>query len=232
MSDDLRTETVKTAEMVYVWDMPTRLFHWLLLVAVTTSLISAETGYMSIHVISGHVVLALVLFRLVWGIVGGRYARFANFVKGPARVFAYAKKLIGGSPAQQPGHNPMGGWSVLAMIGLLALQVGTGLFSNDDILTEGPLAPLVSNATSNFLTKIHALGSTGLYVLIGLHLAAVAFYTVKGHPIIGAMITGKTPSEDLKEQDAPTVVNVRGSGIVAVCIIIIAAAVAYAIKTY
>jgi cytochrome b len=232
MSDNQSAETGKTAELVYVWDIPTRLFHWSLLAAVTTSLVSAEVGNMSIHLISGHVVLALVLFRLAWGVVGGRHARFASFVKGPGRVIGYARKLIKGDTSAHLGHNPMGGWSVLAMVGLLLLQAGTGLFSNDDILTEGPLVSLVSNATSNFLTKIHSLGSIGLYVLIALHLAAVAFYTVKGHPIIGAMVTGHTVGKDLKGQDTPSSINVRGSGIAAVCIIIVTAAIAYAIKTY
>ena len=232
MSDDQSAETGKTAELVYVWDIPTRLFHWSLLAAVTTSLISAEVGNMSIHLISGHVVLALVLFRLAWGVVGGQHARFASFVKGPGRVIAYARKLIKGDTSEHLGHNPMGGWSVLAMVGLLLIQAGTGLFSNDDILTEGPLASLVSKSTSNFLTYIHHLSSNGLYVLIGLHLAAVTFYTVKGQPIIGAMITGNTLGEGLKGQDTPSAINVRGSGIAAVCIIIITAAIAYAIKTY
>jgi cytochrome b len=232
MSEKIASKASKTAEKVYVWDVPTRLFHWSLVIAVTTSLASAELGYMTVHILSGHVVLALVLFRVVWGLIGGRHARFASFIKGPVQVLRYARRLLAGETPSHLGHNPMGGWSVAAVIGLLALQAGTGLFANDDILTEGPLVPLISKSTSNFLTLIHDLSSKGLYTLIALHLAAVAFYTIKGHPIIVAMITGEVSGIDRDAQDKPSGVNVRGSSLVAIVVILIAAAIAYAIKTY
>lgn len=218
----------------YVWDLPTRLFHWSLVLCVTTSLFAGEFGYMDIHLISGHVLLALILFRLLWGFVGGRHARFADFVKGPFTVLRYALGLLKGPPKAHLGHNPMGGWSVMALIGTLMFQVGTGLFSNDDILTEGPLAETVSKSTSDYLTYLHEQSGYVLYGLIGLHLAAVAFYTLKGHPIIGAMITGNALVEQEKaaDRDAASGANLRGSLTLAIFIILVTAAIAYAIKTY
>ncbi len=214
----------------YVWDVPTRLFHWGLAGAVTTSITAGELGYMTVHVISGHVVLALILFRLVWGVIGGKHARFSDFIKGPAVISAYAKQLLSGNTPVHLGHNPMGALSVVAMLGILMVQVGTGLFSNDDILTEGPLVSLVTKSTSDYLTSIHHLSGKVLYVLIGLHLVAVAFYTVKGHPIIGAMITGKTWGlPEIQEADSP---KIRGSWIAAIVTAMIATAIAYAIKNY
>lgn len=190
-------EIAKTPEnagskAVYVWDSPTRLFHWALVAAVATSLISVELGNMSIHMISGHVVLALLIFRLVWGLVGGRHARFASFVRGPMKVLEYARGVISGNTSAHLGHNPMGGWSVIAMILVLVVQAVSGLFSNDDILTEGPLVSTITKSTSDFITYIHHLTSNAVYALIILHLAAVTFYTLKGHRIIVAMITGKS----------------------------------------
>lgn len=217
---------------VYVWDVPTRIFHWSLLAAVATSLISAELGYMSVHLISGHVVLALLIFRLCWGFFGGRHARFASFVKGPVTVLKYACRLKSGETPAHLGHNPMGGWSVLAIIAALTVQASSGLFANDDILTEGPLADTVTKSTSDFLTYIHNLSSNAVYVLIVLHLAAVAFYTFKGHGIIRAMIDGRTRDVPSMRTDEPAARDARGSIIAALVIAALAAAVSYAIKVY
>lgn len=212
---------------VLVWDLPTRLFHWALVAAIVTSLLSEEFGNMDVHLISGHVVLALVLFRVGWGFVGGRHARFAEFVKGPAAVKAYAKGLLSGNPEHYRGHNPMGALSVIAILGVVALQATTGLFASDDILTEGPLAKLVSGSTSGLMTEIHEIGSTLLYILIGLHLAAIAFYTFKGEKLIKAMIGGRKGG--IAGEDAA---GARGNLFVAIVLIAIAGAVAYAIMTY
>jgi len=208
---------------VYVWDVPLRLFHWALLAAVATSLFTAEFGPMSVHLISGHVVLGLLAFRLVWGFAGGRYARFANFVKGPGAVLAYTRKLKSGIGAAHPGHNPMGGWSVLAMIAALAVQTVTGLYANDDILTEGPLADTVTKATSDYLTYIHHLSSNAVYALIVLHVAAVAFYTYKGQGIVAAMINGRLSGSDADSDDAAA----KGSPVAALLIACVAGALAY-----
>lgn len=228
MSEKPRNSAESGHSTVYAWDMPTRLFHWLLVGSVATSLAAGEFGYMDIHVISGHVVLALILFRIGWGVVGGRHARFSDFVRGPVAVVAYARDLVAGKARWHAGHNPMGGWSVMALLAILAVQAGTGLFANDDILTEGPLASTVSKSLSNTLTYVHELSSIGLYTLIALHLAAIAFYAFKGDDLIRAMIVGAKRGNG----DNATGTRVRGSWMLAVLLSAIAAAIAYAIKTY
>jgi cytochrome b len=126
---------------VVVWDLPTRLFHWLLTIFVIISFVTGNIGgnAMQYHEWSGFVILVLLVFRLVWGFLGGRQSRFSAFVRGPAAVLRYATALIKGNSPPVLGHNPLGGWSILAMMLALFVQVGTGLFANDDILTEGPL---------------------------------------------------------------------------------------------
>ncbi len=226
-----KTREIAGPKAVYVWDLPTRLFHWALVAAVATSLISVELGNMSIHLISGHVVLALLIFRLVWGLVGGRHARFASFVQGPIKVINYARGVISGNAPAHPGHNPMGGWSVIAMVLVLAVQAVSGLFANDDILTEGPLASTITKSTSDFLTYIHHLTSNAVYALVVLHLAAVTFYTVKGHRIIMAMITGKSTDVTVDQTESGED-SAHGSLILGLVIFAVAGGIAYAIMNY
>lgn len=170
--------TGRAANTVTVWDLPTRIFHWLLVALVAAAFATVEAGgnWMIWHMRCGFSILALVGFRLVWGVVGGRHARFVNFVQSPAAAWQYARQLIRKNAPRHLGHNPMGGWSVLGMLGVLLVQVGTGLFANDDIFTEGPLYPLVSKATSDLLTEIHEINQGLLIALIVLHLGAIFFY--------------------------------------------------------
>lgn len=178
---------------IYVWDLPQRLFHWLLASLVVISWISVEIGgnAMQIHMLSGYTILTLVLFRILWGFFGSTHARFASFVRGPSAAIAYLKALRRNEAVRHLGHNPAGAWSVLAMLALLLVQAGTGLFSNDDIATEGPLAKLVSKAVSDRITGIHHLNVDVLYVLIGLHLCAVAYYYfAKRENLVKPMLTG------------------------------------------
>ena len=178
---------------VMVWDLPTRLFHWLVVALVITCLVTGRIGgsYMGTHMFSGYAVLTLLLFRLTWGVVGGHHARFATFVRGPLSVLRYAANLLGKDAPRYLGHNPLGGWSVLAMLVALALQASTGLFANDDIFTEGPLYPLVSKAASDVLTRIHKINDGVLLFLVVVHVLAVFFYLiVKGDNLIKPMITG------------------------------------------
>ena len=183
-----------------VWDLPTRLFHWSLVLLVAFCGISGELAedlgstFMDWHMWSGYAILALLIFRLVWGFVGGTYARFANFVRGPGAVLGYVGDLVaklGGPP--HVGHNPLGGWSVILLLACLAVQVGTGLFISDqDLGVEGPLAKLVSNRTSDKLADLHEGAFAVLLTLIGIHLAAIAFYLfVKGENLVRPMVTGK-----------------------------------------
>lgn len=178
---------------VLVWDLPTRLFHWLLVGCTIVSVGTAKLAglAMQYHEWCGVAILVLVLFRALWGVVGGRHARFISFVAGPRKVIAYARTLSGGGVERYLGHNPLGGWSILAMLAALGVQVGTGLFANDDIFTEGPLAHWVSKAASDYLTHIHHTNKFILIVLVSLHLAAVAFYhAVKKENLVTPMVTG------------------------------------------
>ncbi len=178
---------------VLVWDLPLRLFHWLLVLLVITSVVSVEIGgnAMQIHMLSGYTILTLVLFRILWGFLGSTHARFASFVRGPAAVIAYLGALRRKDASGHLGHNPAGAWSVVLMLAVLLVQASTGLFSNDDIDTEGPLANLVSKALSDRITSVHHFNSTVLYVLIGLHLSAVAYYFFyKRENLIKPMFTG------------------------------------------
>lgn len=179
--------------IVRVWDLPTRLFHWLLVLCVTVSVVTGSIGglYMRYHEWSGVTILVLVLFRIVWGVVGGRHARFAAFVAGPKAVVGYARDLFGGAHRRYLGHNPLGGWSILAMLAALGVQAGTGLFANDDIFTEGPLAHLISKGLSDLLTRVHIVNKSVLLILVGVHILAVVFYyLVKRENLFVPMITG------------------------------------------
>jgi cytochrome b len=146
---------------------------------------------MQYHEWSGVTILGLVLFRVLWGFWGGRPSRFTSFVCGPGKVLGYARALIGKDHEPYLGHNPMGAWSILAMLTVLFIQAGTGLFANDDIFTEGPLAHWVGKTTSDWLTRIHLINQNILIALIVLHLAAILFYwIVKRENLVFPMITG------------------------------------------
>lgn len=179
---------------VLVWDLPTRIFHWLLVLLVAVSFVTGKLGgtVMQYHEWSGVTILVLILFRVLWGFFGGTPSRFATFVRGPRKVFDYARSLVGKGHEPYLGHNPMGAWSIIAMLTVLSIQVGTGLFANDDILTEGPLFHLVGKETSDWLTGIHLINQNILIALIALHLGAILFYLVVKHDnLILPMITGR-----------------------------------------
>jgi cytochrome b len=187
---------------IRVWDLPTRLFHWLIVIFVVISLTTGMVGgnWMSYHLKSGYIILTLLLFRLGWGFWGGRYSRFASFVRGPAAVTRYAKTLLRTDNPTFLGHNPMGGWSVMAMLAALLLQVGTGLFAKYNIATRGPLYGWVSKATSNWLSGIHAFNKGVILFLSALHLSAVFYYLLIKHDnLIVPMVTGLRPWRE----DAP-----------------------------
>lgn len=176
-----------------VWDMPTRAFHWLLAVAIGFSWWSAETGAMDWHRRSGLVVLGLVAFRLGWGFFGGSTARFARFARGPRAVIAYVRGGGGGAP----GHNPLGGWSVLLMLGLVVAQVGAGLFSVDvDGIESGPLSDRVSFDAGRQAAHIHHLVFDVLLAAIALHVGAIAVYALRGRNLVRPMLTGANPQLD------------------------------------
>jgi len=213
-----------------IWDLPTRLFHGLLALTVTGVLITGWTGVMDWHFRLGHAALALLLFRLVWGFVGGRWSRFAAFVHGPRSVAAYLRGQA--HPDHLIGHNPLGALSVFAMLVVLGLQVATGLMADDAITYAGPLAHTVSGAMSGLATGWHAeWGKWVVIALIGLHLAAVLYYAVvRRHTLVTPMITG----DKVFPLDAPAVAPSRdgaGSRWLALALFVGCSAVAFWIST-
>jgi cytochrome b len=181
------------------WDFPTRFFHWTLAALVTFSFVTGKVGesWLVWHMKSGYAIIALLLFRLAWGLVGSPEARFASFVRRPAAALAYVRSLSAGKRELPPGHNPLGGWSVVAMLACLALQVGTGLFSNDESSHEGPLAAKVSDAMVDRMTSIHGWNQYAILTLVVLHLAAISFYQWRLRlDVLGPMVHGSTSKRD------------------------------------
>ncbi|HUW37959.1 MAG TPA: cytochrome b/b6 domain-containing protein [Rhodocyclaceae bacterium] len=186
---------------VRVWDLPTRLFHWSLVLLVSFSGITGEFGddfganVLDWHARAGYAILALLFFRLLWGFVGGTHARFRSFIRRPRTVLAYLRELRTGGSGPHLGHNPAGGWSVLLMLACLSLQVGTGLFlSDDDLGFTGPLANHVSDHVSDQLHALHEANFVVLMVLVALHLLAIAFHLwAKKENLVRAMVSGKKP---------------------------------------
>jgi cytochrome b len=189
---------------ILVWDLPTRLFHWLLVALVVSSFVTAKIGgnWMRYHEWSGEAILTLLLFRVVWGFIGSAPSRFSAFLAGPATVMRYALTLLGRDTPHTIGHNPLGGWSVMAMLLVLFIQAGIGLFANDDIATTGPLYKWVSKAASDRLTTIHRLNQNLIIALVAVHVAAVLFHLIYKHDnLITPMITGKKHWEGDRIED-------------------------------
>lgn len=205
---------------VLVWDLPTRLFHWLLVAAFAGAYFSGETGgnWLVWHARLGFLIVGLVVFRLVWGFAGSTYARFATFVRGPSGIKAY---LAG--QWQGLGHNPLGAISVLALLGLVALQLGSGLFAfNDDTGFTGPFYDLVGKVVGDTATRLHHKIIDLLLILVGLHVAAIVFYTrVKKSNLVIPMITGR---KEVSQGE-----SARGGGLAALIVaLLIAGGAAYA----
>lgn len=189
----MNTQTQPNTKSIRVWDWPIRLFHWLLVALFILSWVSAEIGgnAMQAHLWSGYAVLGLVLFRIVWGVVGSDTARFAHFMRGPSAVLAYSRNWFQPSYRAALGHNPLGGWSVAALLLALAFQALSGLFSNDDIANEGPLYHLVSKGTSDLISRAHSGAFDLLLALVMLHLLAIVLYRVwHGENLLKPMLTG------------------------------------------
>jgi cytochrome b len=176
---------------VRVWDLPTRLFHWTLALSVICLAVSGLIGgnAMVWHFRFGYAVLSLLLFRVVWGLVGGRWSRFGAFIYAPQSVINYLKGR--GKPEHSVGHSPIGAGSVFAMLGILLAQVGTGLLSDDEIAAAGPLTRFVSNATVSLATNYHKnIGKWLLLTLVALHIGAIVFYLWRKHNLVNAMLHG------------------------------------------
>jgi cytochrome b len=179
---------------VRVWDLPTRLFHWVLVVCVVGSVVSAKVGgnAMAWHFRFGFVVFTLLAFRILWGLLGGRWSRFANFLYAPRTLWRYLHGRSRADEHHDVGHSPLGALSVFALLALLSAQVGSGLFADDEISNTGPLIKFVSGATSSLLTSWHKTWGQGLILgLVALHVAAIVMYRVRqGRDLVRPMIVG------------------------------------------
>jgi cytochrome b len=188
-----------------VWDLPVRLVHWLLVISVLGSYVTSQLGtkLFNWHKYCGYTIIVLVSFRIVWGFVGTRHARFAQFLRSPRRTFQYFE-ILGSDAGSRSfvGHNPLGGWSIVAMLFLLLAQAGTGLFANNDVSSVGPLFGWVSNSLSNTLTKFHHLFFSLLEALILLHISAMAYYGyVRKEDLLTPMVTGRKLATVAKKSD-------------------------------
>jgi cytochrome b len=209
---------------VQVWDLPLRVFHWALAVLLVAQVVTATLGgnAMEYHALGGYAILALLLFRLAWGFLGGTHARFGDFVRGPSAVLGYLR----GRLAPRAGHNPLGGWSVVAMLLSLLLQAATGLLATDDVMMEGPLARHVPERVVEVATSIHDVNAVVVLALVGLHLAAIAYYVVvKKRNLVLPMVTGRG-------EGAGTEPPHRGSAIVGALVAAAAGTAVYFIVTF
>ena len=185
-------------KIIRVWDLPLRLFHWLLVLCIIGSIVSANLGgnAMQWHAYFGYTILTLLIFRIVWGFIGSTHARFNSFFPSPKSILNYLQ----GKAPRVLGHNPLGAMSVFALLLVLSIQVITGLFSDDEIAFQGPLAKYVSNSTVSLLSVAHEWNHLLIYALITIHVAAIIYYKkFKGEDLITPMISGDkeiNPSEE------------------------------------
>jgi cytochrome b len=184
---------------IRVWDLPVRITHWALVICVAGLYATGEFDWLDMqwHFRFGYGVLALLLFRLIWGVIGSEHARFSDFVRGPRAIAAYLRGWFSPEHRSSIGHNPLGALAVLAMLALLLAQAVSGLFSNDEIEWYGPLSERVSASTSSWWTDWHHLGQKFLLAMIGLHLLAISAYRwFKRENLVRPMITGRKRRAD------------------------------------
>ena len=193
------------ASRIRVWDLPTRIFHWTLAALVVFSFTTGKIGgdWMDWHLASGYAILALLGFRIAWGFAGSDTARFARFLRGPRATLAYARELAARRHPFVAGHNPLGGWMIVAMLAVLLFQAGTGLFSDDQIATQGPLAARVSDATVSRMSSLHSIGEWIVVALVAVHVAAIVAYRAAWNVhLVGPMVHGRVDAPPGTAQSA------------------------------
>lgn len=189
----------KAGDHVPAWDGPTRLFHWLLVILVVLAPISQRFGGIELtwHKWNGLAIMVLILFRLLWGVVGGDSARFSGFVTGPGRAWRYLRALLRGEKPRYLGHNPVGGWMILALLSVLAAQGVFGLYTTDDVLAEGFLVGGATSETVEAASAYHARGFGLILLLVGIHVVAnLGYWLLARENLVGPMITGRKPAAD------------------------------------
>lgn len=216
---------------VRVWDLPTRAFHWALAGCVTASIASAWIGgnAMVWHFRIGYAVFTLLAFRVLWGLVGGHWSRFASFVFAPASVWRYLRGASRPHEHHEVGHSPLGAFAVFGVLALLALQVGTGLFADDEIANSGPLVTLVSGDRSLAMTHWHkGYGQWLILAMITLHLAAIAYYLLaKQRNLVRPMLTG---DKQLVAPAPHAIDNARSRALAALLLALCAGAVGWVVS--
>lgn len=197
-------------DRVRVWDVPVRVFHWSIVGLVALSWGSVENGYMKLHLWSGLILLTLLLFRIAWGFFGSTTARFSDFARGPSRAVGYLRAVARGEQQAHAGHNPAGGWMVMSLLAVLLLQAGTGLFANDGVRFNAPLAAQISSGLSDRLTSLHGTIFNIILLLVWMHIVAVLFYRyVHGENLIAAMISGRKPRSEISAHTELKFVRLR-----------------------
>jgi cytochrome b len=187
-----------------VWDLPTRLFHWGIVLLVGAAWYTAEAGLMEWHFMLGIAALAAVAFRLLWGFVGPKSARFSHFLRSPITVAEYLRTGSGGKP--RPGHNPLGGYSVVAMLAALGLQVSSGMLAIDvDGLESGPLSYRLTFEQGRVASSIHQTSFLAIQILVLLHVLAIVYYRIRGRHLVMPMITGRDDQVDTANGECGTV---------------------------
>lgn len=195
----IAASAVASAQRVRAWDLPTRIFHWALVLTIIDGWVSryyGDSGFLW-HKWNGYAALTLIVFRVIWGFVGGTTARFRAFFPTPLPMLRYGASLIRGKVEHYLGHNPLGAGMVLALLLAIFAQGFTGLFNTDDTLFEGPFLKLVSDRTGKLAGFAHHYIWQLILILVAIHIAANLFYLlVKREPLIQAMVTGQKPAED------------------------------------
>ena len=187
-----------------IWDLPTRLFHWLLVLTFSALWITAELGseYMQYHIYCGYFMLFLVSFRLVWGLIGTTHARFFVFFPSWQRLKSYINTFGSSNARETAGHNPLGALMVVMMLLLLLLQAVSGLFITDDVFSSGPYYGVLDSSWEKLFKRLHDICFTLLQICVALHIAAIVFYKiVKKKSLVLPMVTGKKSAEDTKAED-------------------------------
>lgn len=190
-------------QQIRVWDLPVRVFHWALVGLVGLAWATGETELTTVHQWTGYSILTLVIFRILWGLVGSDNARFARFLQHPGAAWAFLRRMFGGAMPHYDTHNPAGGWMVVAVLLLLLVQAGTGLFANDDVMFEGPFAALVGGDWSEILTEVHEAVFNLLMLLVIVHVAAVGLHELRGERLVRAMLHGRKQSDAAEAPQRP-----------------------------
>jgi cytochrome b len=185
-------ETDRARRRVLVWDLPVRVFHWATVALMPVLYLTWRWNWMDWHALAGETVLALVLFRLLWGVLGSDTARFSHFIASPRAAWRHLMQVRRPEPDNQLGHNPAGGWMVLALLALLLGLTLSGLFVQNDVADEGPFTQLLPAAILNGIDDLHTVLWNLLLAAVLLHVLAVLAYAILlRHNLIGPMLTGR-----------------------------------------